>query len=1665
MEPLLVGKFLSDGEKELFLKKLHQYVMRFRETPKAIPLMSAYLDIVYVLCRKTLVKSKESKHASFSSSSSSSTASSSSGGRGRSVSFAKNVGSAKKAASQHHKSSSSAARRANNLSHLLQQPFTSALMSPNPTQREQFFSLFLSNLQRRSKLNDDFSRMKTAMEYDWEPVAARFWISLASGVLLSGVAGNGRMSLDGSMESFESFTHRVVIDLDVRQSKKRRREEEKSPFLAAIESQRLMERQRKFLASASSLSRFQSIVGSLQELSHADAGTAIEMWNQLFSSIWNGLQEQDKTRLVQPLGRLLSQSYHRYQLQLPAGHGYRRNVVQTLLRSISKCCVSAPLLPPELIKYLGKTFNAWHIAIDILERRFWSIQDNTRTEEINSITSCLNQLYDELGDQESRNGLRRMTATTTDTLITLDLLALRQYPQAQECLVTTMSKNVSTPSHHDEAYQWERDWITCAKELGQWHVLKEYGQSRDDPNTLLDSAWKLPNWSAVQLAFDMPAVVALAECQLPDTELMLYQIYAAINEGRTKEVETLCRQASQLVLQKWQSLPSTSNAAHLTSLQLFQNLVELEESATIMKDITSASKQSVVPNLNFEQIMYTWRERLPNDWDKVSTWCDVLRWRSHMYNFVVKTFQTVPKANLSRLHDTHWTTLKLASVAQSQGNADLGNHLIHALSKKGGSEGGGGGTKKKDKAFALVPSYLFQKLKDELSVVLDTPSRFLDGISTINGTDLSKLESWQRAELFVFKGRLLEKMGTDHLKESINSFSTALTLSDDQGKLWIEWAKFYDRQLHNSTKGLVSPSASNTQALGCRPLEGHALEYAVSALSTYLHAVHCQHDPTTRLVLARVIRLLQCDDRSERLLQVFANHVEQTPMWCWITWVPQLLHSLSRPEAMHAFSILYGLSNMFPQAVYHSLRCYLLEQRDKKAQSKQHQQVAAAQAQSVQNGTTPVVNAVHATMPPPPFKAEADRLGVQTQDKVELFARTKHPGDQLKESLKYMSKTGHLMQIKPGTTYSEMVSLPDGGERVKPPHEYAEELMGFLRKTHSTLASEIESLLSDVITSFKPGPEEELLSAVLVLQQKCFQLSENDSNTPFEECVAPPSFLATLHRVGERYFKSDPTSLRKPTLRIFFNTFRDQYFDDFVHVETNAPPRTLLHLAVSLERWRCTLQERLGRENDDTVASRDARGNKKTTAMTTLTTTGRPTRTTVRNFRQRRDLVDVAQSNSGYLSLRKKSSVLASFHSNSVEIPGQYECDVEPTPLLHTNLSSLDPYYEIVYRPGLSRAQSRLTFVGSDGTTTSFLVQYCVPSVTPTDQRSMQLHRLTNRLLRLHRGCRSRHLQLHAPLLVPIAPRVRLSKEGTDFVSFVQVYERDCERRGVDALAPSIAMYGIGARAGSILDTSEIERKRRRLVLYEDLCDTMTNPGLLTDYLSEKLPDAESQWKVRQQLTKQWALTSVLSYSFYIEQRHPNKFVFSASRGDLLSLNFRPTYHRNTGQLLGIDHVPFRLTPVLQHVMTPIGVHGLLAESMMSAAACLHDQLSFVEDYATLFFSGDMVPWYTNYQSSVAQQNARATAHAQSSGGVAPTHMNPVNLAQVVDRNVDQVLQRIREMAPLDSAPEHDRTTCMSTSKPSSTPACVNQAVHELIKIASNPANLSMQDPMWAPFF
>ncbi len=62
-----------------------------------------------------------------------------------------------------------------------------------------------------------------------------------------------------------------------------------------------------------------------------------------------------------------------------------------------------------------------------------------------------------------------------------------------------------------------------------------------------------------------------------------------------------------MALRQWQGLPQFVGDAHVPLLQRFQRLVEVQESAQMLHDMLTYSRQGQTPNV--KNFMTTWRER------------------------------------------------------------------------------------------------------------------------------------------------------------------------------------------------------------------------------------------------------------------------------------------------------------------------------------------------------------------------------------------------------------------------------------------------------------------------------------------------------------------------------------------------------------------------------------------------------------------------------------------------------------------------------------------------------------------------------------------------------------------------------------------------------------------------------------------------------------------------------------------------------------------------------------------------------------------------------------------------------------------------------------------------------------------------------------------------
>lgn len=95
------------------------------------------------------------------------------------------------------------------------------------------------------------------------------------------------------------------------------------------------------------------------------------------------------------------------------------------------------------------------------------------------------------------------------------------------------------------------------------------------------------------------------------------------------------------------------------------------------------------------------------------------------------------------------------------------------------------------------------------------------------------------------------------------------------------------------------------------------LEYAVSC---FLQGIKFGIS-NSRSHLARVLYLLSFDTPNESVGRAFDKYLEQIPHWVWLSWIPQLLLSLQRTEAVHCKQVLLKVATVYPQV---NACCYIL---------------------------------------------------------------------------------------------------------------------------------------------------------------------------------------------------------------------------------------------------------------------------------------------------------------------------------------------------------------------------------------------------------------------------------------------------------------------------------------------------------------------------------------------------------------------------------------------------------------------------------------------------------------------------------------------------------------------------------------------------------------------
>lgn len=622
---------------------------------------------------------------------------------------------------------------------------------------------------------------------------------------------------------------------------------------------------------------------SLSEVQYKSPQLVHNMWVSLFPIISNAIPKKEKIEFLKSMVLLLSKDYHNRQMDK------KPNVVQSLLEGASK----VEQLPPHLVKYIATNFNCWFDGLNILESIYRKpVIESAKTAQSNM--DALAEMYAGLQEDDMFYGLwrRRAKYSETNTAVSFEQCglwsrAMQMYENAQ-----IKARSGALPYSEAEYALWEDHWILCAQKLQQWEILTELAKHETFTDLLLECGWRVADWGddkepleqSIKLVMDVPT----PRRQIFET-FMVLQGFAQKTETQ-QELSKRCDEGIQLALRKWNSLPNRLTGAHIPLLHTFQQYVEFMEASQIYVTLHNTNARNLdTMSQELKGILQAWRERLPNLWDDINIWGDLVAWRKHV--FVVMNQHLTPLTKVSQngsfgyrgYHELASLINQFAHVARKHGMLDVCLAQLHKIYNLPNIE--------------IQEAFL--KLREQAKCYYQNPNEYQTGLDVISNTNLAYFASQQKAEFFTLKGMFMSKLNAD--TEANHSFSTAVQIDLYHPKAWAEWGHFMERQFQKNPTDIPQAGV---------------------ALNCYLQAAGLYKSSKARPILGRILWLLAIDDPTGTISSVFEKFSGDTPVWFWITYIPQLLTALSNKNSRYPRDILAKIGKTYPQSVFFSLRTY-----------------------------------------------------------------------------------------------------------------------------------------------------------------------------------------------------------------------------------------------------------------------------------------------------------------------------------------------------------------------------------------------------------------------------------------------------------------------------------------------------------------------------------------------------------------------------------------------------------------------------------------------------------------------------------------------------------------------------------------------------------------------
>lgn len=193
---------------------------------------------------------------------------------------------------------------------------------------------------------------------------------------------------------------------------------------------------------------------------------------------------------------------------------------------------------------------------------------------------------------------------------------------------------------------------------------------------------------------------------------------------------------------------------HNNLFQQFQRMLELRETGQILVEASGHSARRTIPDLKL--VLNSWRQRLPNSFERVSEWDDIFLWRFQIFDAIASHFSWADPNTISNLHDRPFACISLGRAARKQGLKEVAAFSLNSLTD----------------GFIGV-DYAFLKLRElVVHCQYSTVESLKGGLALVNSTNLSFFDSRQKAEIFRLKGPSRKRImhivtSTRHLSYSL----------------------------------------------------------------------------------------------------------------------------------------------------------------------------------------------------------------------------------------------------------------------------------------------------------------------------------------------------------------------------------------------------------------------------------------------------------------------------------------------------------------------------------------------------------------------------------------------------------------------------------------------------------------------------------------------------------------------------------------------------------------------------------------------------------------------------------------------------------------------------------------------------------------------------------